>query len=272
MWLSILWFAVAVYCGVLIGLATMQRTFMYHPERGEEKALIEQAASHNLQPWRDAKGELIGWKRTNPSAKHRMLILHGNGGQAITRTYLMNGYHKEDWDFYAVEYPGYGWRSGSPSESTLVAASEHALQELLRIDKRPLYITGESLGTGVACLLAAKYPKQVRGLFMVTPYTSTVDVARGRFPIFPVRFVMQDKYEAATALQKYSGPVAVLLAGNDFIVPTRFGQKLYDDYNGPKRLWIQPDAGHNSLDFDAHAPMWQELSRFLTMPGPASSR
>jgi pimeloyl-ACP methyl ester carboxylesterase len=136
------------------------------------------------------------------------------------------------------------------------------LQELLQ-DSRPLFIAGESLGTGVACLLAAKHPDKVRGLFLATPYTSTTDVAQGRFPIFPVSLVMQDRYEAARALRKYRGPVAILLAGQDMIVPTHYGQKLFDGYGGPKRLWIQADAGHNTLDYDPQAKWWKEVSDFL---------
>ena len=69
--------------------------------------------------------------------------------------------------------------------------------------------------------------------------------------------------EAAAALKEYSGPVAVLLAGEDYIVPTRFGQKLFDDYRGPKKLWVQQNAGHNSLDYNPKAAWWKEVSDFL---------
>jgi pimeloyl-ACP methyl ester carboxylesterase len=266
MMINILYFALAVYCGVFLALALMQRTFMYHPEIGEEKDFLALAPQHNVEPWRNARGVLIGWKRANTKpAKYRMLILHGNGGHALTRTYFMDGFAAPDnnlWEFYALEYPGYGWRKGNANETEIVNAANDALEEMLKHDARPLYITGESLGTGVACLLAARHPQEVNGLFLVTPYTSTVDVAVGRFPIFPTRLVMQDKYEAAAALKEYSGPVAVLLAGQDFIVPTRFGQKLFDDYGGPKKLWVQSQAGHNSLDFDPHAAWWKEVADF----------
>lgn len=266
--IKLFYFALAVYCGVFLALTLMQRTFMYHPEMGEEKTFLASAPQHNVQPWRDARGVLIGWKRANSKARNRMLILHGNGGHALSRTYFMDGLgllgDKNEWDFYALEYPGYGWRSGSSNETEIVNAANDALEELLKEDSRPLFITGESLGTGVACLLAGKHPKQIRGLFLATPYTSTVDVAVGRFPIFPTRLVMQDKYEAAAALKEYSGPVAVLLAGEDYIVPTRFGQKLFDDYRGPKKLWVQQNAGHNSLDYNPKAAWWKEVSDFLT--------
>jgi pimeloyl-ACP methyl ester carboxylesterase len=169
----------------------------------------------------------------------------------------------KQWDFYCVEYPGYGWRQGSANQSSIVAAANAAVNELLANDTRPLYIAGESLGSGVACLMAARHQDKVRGLLLVTPYTSATDIAVGRFPIFPTRLVMQDRYEAAIALKEYSGPVAVLLAGQDYIVPTRFGQALFDGYAGPKKLWIQQGAGHNTLDYDSGAAWWREVSNFL---------
>jgi pimeloyl-ACP methyl ester carboxylesterase len=250
-------------------MALTQRTFMYHPHRGDESEFLALAPQFTVLPWRDSQGALIGWKREGQKpAKNRMLILHGNGGHALTRTYLMDGLGAQDegtaWDFYCLEYPGYGWRAGNANQADIVAAADAAVNELLKNDARPLYLAGESLGSGVACLVAARHPRQVRGLFLVTPYTSAVDIAVGRYPIFPVRLVMQDTYEAAAALNEYSGPVAILLAGQDYIVPTRFGQALFDGYTGPKKLWIQSDAGHNSLDYDPRAAWWKEVSEFLS--------
>jgi fermentation-respiration switch protein FrsA (DUF1100 family) len=257
---------VLLYGMGLTALYSSQRTFMYHPDKGEEQTYMAQARKLGLLPWRDSQGELIGWKSlaAKPAAK-RMLILHGNGGNAISRTGLSEGFKTSgNWEFYFLEYPGYAWREGISSETTILSAANSALKELLKQSKKPIYITGESLGTGVACIMAANKPEVVKGLFLITPYTSTTDVAAGRFPFFPVRLMMHDRYEAAAALRDYKGPVAILLAGNDYIVPTRFGQALFDGYEGPKKVWIQPDAGHNSLDFAPELRMWREVEQFWT--------
>ena len=203
-----------------------------------------------------------------------MLLLHGNGGDALSRTYLMDALGSQgeqgkrpDFDFYSLEYPGYGSRGGNANQSEIVAAAEAALSELLKPDKtrdnRPLYLVGESLGSGVACLLAAKNPGEVRALLLITPYTSTTDVAASEFPLFPVRLALQDTYEAQQALKSYSGRIAVLLAEKDEMIPTRFGQSLFDGYRGPKQLWVEPGAGHNSLDFNPRTPRWSEIKGFL---------
>jgi pimeloyl-ACP methyl ester carboxylesterase len=252
------------YALCLLVLYFSQRSLMYHPDKGDEKKFLAAAAKLGILPWRNARGQLIGWKRISQKpTKNRMLVLHGNGGNALSRTYLLDGFETTgNWDFYLLEYSGYAWRGENPNQNGIFDSAQAALQQLMDEEKTPVFIAGESLGTGVACLLAGKMPRAVRGLFLITPYTATVDVAAGRYPIFPVRFLMKDQYQAAAALREYSGPVAILLAGNDIIVPARFGQALFDGYNGPKKLWIQPDAGHSSLNFDPKAKMWREIVEF----------
>ena len=68
------------------------------------------------------------------------------------------------------------------------------------------------------------------------------------------------------ALSHYQGPVAFLLAGRDEVVSTRLGQKLYDSYKGPKWLYVESQAGHNTLPYHPHAPWWEQASTFLTSP------
>lgn len=273
-------FGAVVYASVLLVLALKQRSLMYFPTRGPQSEYLQRAVQQKVQPWHGAKGTLIGWKREGQEQKraaHRMLLLHGNGGDALSRTYLMDALSynasesqgisekaaRPDIDFYSLEYPGYGCRGGNANQNEIVAAALAALNELLKQDKRPLYIAGESLGSGVACLLSAQHPKEVRGLLLITPYTSIADVAASQFSMFPVRLVLQDKYEAAHALKSYSGPVAVLLAEKDEMVPPQFGQSLFDGYKGPKKLWVEPGAGHNSLDYTPRIHRWREISGFL---------
>jgi pimeloyl-ACP methyl ester carboxylesterase len=194
------------------------------------------------------------------------MVLHGNAGYALHRVYYARGFAAldEGWQVFLFEYPGYGARDGSPSEEAIKRAALAALQRLLdEDDARPVYLVGESLGSGVAAYLAAEYSAQVAGLLLVTPFTSLVDVAAHHYPVLPVRLFLRERYDNREALARYGGPVAFLLAGRDEIVPTRLGRELYDRYRGPKWLRVDENAGHNSLDFRPGASWWRELSSFL---------
>lgn len=260
------------YLGVVLAMVAMQRSFIYFPDNGTEAELVQLARQSGLQSWRDGQGQLIGWKSAahSPPPANRLLILHGNAGQAADRDYLMQGWTQlgggKLWEVFVLEYPGFGARAGHPSEAAIMAAAEAALQQLLQSDRRPLFLLGESLGSGVASQLAGRHPEAIGGVLLVTPFTSLVDIAAGQHPYILVRLLLRDRYESDQALQKYRGRLTVLLGGRDTIVPTRFGQRLYDGYDGPKRLWIQPEAGHNNLDYQPAAAWWREVSDFLLQP------
>jgi hypothetical protein len=165
---------------------------------------------------------------------------------------------------YLLEYPGYGSRPGKPSEEALVRAAQEAVEHLLENDpQRPVYVVGESLGTGVASQVAAAYPEAVPAVLLITPFTNIEDVGATTVPRFLVRLVLRDRYDNEKALSRYEGRVGVLLAGQDEVVPTELGRSLYEGYDGPKRLWVQEDAGHNTLDYDPGLPFWSELTSFL---------
>ena len=248
-------------------LTTLQRQMIYFPGKATAGELSREAARVGLQPWLDDDGTVIGWKSAEGAhARYRMLVFHGNAGYALHRDYFVAGLQAQgdQWEVFLFEYPGYGAREGKPSEASLTAAAARALKLLLATDARPLFITGESLGSGIASHLAAAFPDQVAGLLLVTPFSSLADVAAHHFPYLPVRSLLSERYDSKAALSHYTGPVAFLLARRDEVVPVRLGRQLCDNYTGPKWLRIEPEATHNTLPYNPGAPWWREATDFLT--------
>ena len=114
----------------------------------------------------------------------------------------------------------------------------------------PVYLIGESLGTGVAAFLAGAHPAAVAGVFLVAPYDNLVNVAQEHLPLFPVKWMLKERYPSEHYLKSYHGPVGVLLAGKDKVVPSRLGRRLFDGYHDRKKLWEYPSATHD----DVHSP------------------
>lgn len=253
--------------GVFAVFTALQRHLIYFPSHASAEDLTREGARLRLEPWLGSDGASIGWKPTARQGAHnRMLVFHGNAGYALHRTYFVSGLQAqgEQWEVRLFEYPGYGAREGRPSEATLKAAAAEALKMLLATDARPIFLAGESLGSGVASHLAGSFPDQVAGLLLVTPFSSLVDVAAHHYPFLPVRSLLRERYDATEALSRYHGPVAFVLAGRDEVVPTRLGQQLYDGYTGPKWLRVEAHATHNSLTYHPEAVWWSEVSKFLT--------
>ena len=251
-------------------LTSLQRQMIFFPQTATEPELLREADRIGLQPWRDASDALIGWRSpARDTAAARMLVFHGNAGYALHREYYVSGLQAlgDSWDVSLFEYPGYGARTGTASAESFRESAAAAMDLLLAEDDRPLYLLGESLGSGVASYLAGRFPAQVAGLLLVTPFTSLAEVAGHHFPILPVRALLSENFDSVKYLQGYKGPVAFLVAGSDEVVPTELGQALHDGYRGPKWLRVVPGAGHNTLPMYPRDPWWAEASAFLGFGG-----
>lgn len=245
-----------------------QRRLMYFPEKSDEISALAKAKRLGLEPWRDGSGHLLGWiaKARGGPVEGRLLVCHGNAGRALDRVYFARGFQASEvprrWEVRILEYPGYGSRSGTPSEQALVKAALEAIDALDQEPPAALVVAGESIGSGVAALAAAQRSSRVKGLFLVTPLNRMSALARLHYPFIPT-LLLRDRYEATAALRDFRGPLAELLAERDEVIPSRLGQALFEGFQGSKRLWISKGRGHNDWDADESNPMWAEVSEFL---------
>jgi len=253
-----------LYVVALVVIFFAQRRFLYFPRTSAINSMLEEAQKEGLAPWRNGKNEIIGWKRSSQTnAPHKCaLIVHGNAGCAVDRAHYATALQQTGvWDVYILEYPGYGARPGSPSRETLCQAADEAI--VLLEKEAPVFVIGESIGTGVATYLT--HSKGVAGLLLIAPYDDLAEVAQLHMPIFPVHKILKDRFIPINDLSHYKGPVAVLLAGRDEVVPNQFGRKLYESYEGPKKVWLIQDASHNSVG-NQPVSWWQDLIAFWQNP------
>lgn len=260
-------FGTALLCTVLylmlcIGFASLQRKLIYFPPKCNPAEVEQYAASHNLERWRNSAGEPIGWKRHSPvqPAQGQVLVMHGNGGCAFQCAHYADALQQAaPLDVFIVEYPGYENRPGSPSETGLDAAAEEAFA--LLATNRPIYLLGESLGTGVATYLAGKHSSEVAGVVLLAPYDRLSAVGQAHFPFLPVTLILRDGFSSDQYLRAYHGLVAILVADGDTVVPERFGRRLYDSYAGPKRLWEFPGGNHGTV-MTQPSEIWRQIIDF----------
>jgi pimeloyl-ACP methyl ester carboxylesterase len=219
-----------------------QRILIYYPTHASLETLAPLAKREDLLPWRDAEGNFIGW-HTRQGTGIPILILHGNAGHALHRGDIVSRLNGIGIDspIYILEYPGYGARSGTPTESNLVASAVQAMDLL----GQEAILLGESLGTGVACAAASLRTRSVRGLILVTPFDSLITVAEKHYPLVPVGLILRDRYQSSRALQTFSGPLAIIMAEEDDVIPGVSTIRLFESYSGPKKLWRVTSSGHN---------------------------
>jgi uncharacterized protein len=261
---------VLLAAGALLLLFLAQRRLLYFPTRQDRTNAERLARTLGLEPW-VVDGELRGYWARTPGARGVAVVLHGNAGSALDRGYAAAALARADparpLEVLLVEYPGYGPRGGAATEPALVAAAREGIAAARREAPAggPVILVGESLGSGVAALAAAEAPDAVSGLVLVTPLASVPAVAARHYPGLP-GWLVRDAYRADRALTRFGGPVAFVLAGRDEVVFTDLGQALFDARTGPKALWVDPRATHNTVDWSPGAPTWREAVTFAAGP------
>jgi fermentation-respiration switch protein FrsA (DUF1100 family) len=250
------------YLFVCATIAVFQRSLIYHPRVYSSAQVDQMALQANLQRWTNSAGDPIGFKRLSPAqpAEGSVLITYGNGSTAIDSAHYADDIQAvAAFDVYILEYPGYEDRPGPPTQKRIFRAGENAFQ-MLSVN-HPIYLFGESLGTGTAAYLAETFTNRVSGIILLSPYDKLASPAKNQFPWLPVGLLLMDRFPSIDYLQNYHGKVAIAVDGGDDIVPERFGLRLYDSYNGPKKLWDFKNAGHCQINGSA-TEFWNEVIGF----------
>lgn len=253
---------VAGYALLVLAAFLLQRRMLYFPDTNPPSSGQLAAAGLTLWP---AAGDYRGVIGTQPQPHDRgtVLVFHGNAGAAWQRSYYVDALHPLGYRVILAEYPGYGGRPGAPSEAVLVADAQETLRRAYAEYGAPIYLWGESLGSGVTSAVAAAPAAPVAGLVLLTPWDSLPDLAQGLYPFLPVRWLLLDRYDSVHNLTGVSMPVAVVIAGRDEIIPPARAERLYDGLSAPKERWVLPDAGHNSWPIAPDLAWWREVMAFL---------
>lgn len=157
---------------------------------------------------------------------------------------------------YALHYPGYSGRAGSPSESAL-SADAIALYDRLQRDHGGIVVVGRSLGGLVGVRIAAERPGLER-LILVTPFDSIEALARRHYPWLPVRWLLLDRFRADLDAARVRVPTLLVAAADDEIADPAHARALLQAFPpGVARLEVIAGARHNTISLDPR--FWQLL-------------
>ena len=247
--------ALAGCYGLALGALWLgQRRLIYLPDRVvPERAL---AGAEDMDEVRLATADglaLLAWYRAPGDASKPCLVyFHGNSGHLGMRASKVRAYLDAGVGVLLPAWRGFSGNPGQPTEAGLYADGEAALEFLAGygIAAPRLVLYGESLGTGVAVEMAVRHG--AHAVVLEAPFTSVPDVARHRFPIFPVAAIVADRFNSLAKIARLGTPLLLLHGTADRVVPTRFGRRLFAAAAEPKRAHFIEGAAHNNLyDFGA---------------------
>jgi pimeloyl-ACP methyl ester carboxylesterase len=230
---------------------------------------LRQAAQAGLVPWdhpTPGAASPQGYVPANfaaPAPRGTIIVFHGNGAWAAQRRFYVEAFARRGFRTFLYEYPGYGGRPGHPHERSIVPDARAVVRELARAGWGPLYLWGESLGSGVAAEVAADTTLPVRGLVLLTPYDRIAGVALSRYPCIPVTLLLRDRYDTMANLARFRRPVCVVRSSDDEIIPPALTLLLYARLPGPKMMIVQNGFGHDDWPTGPALSWWDDALDFI---------
>lgn len=198
-----------------------------------------------------------------------VLYLHGNASNVGANVEHANRFHRLGLSVFAIDYRGYGKSQGDfPSESQVYEDAQLAWDYLVKqrgINPNQIYIYGHSLGGAIAIDLAVRHP-EAAGLIVEGSFTSTramVDFQKGLFWMFPIDFLLTQRFDSLSKVDRLQTPVLFIHGTADSVVPAQMSKKLFDAAPEPKQLYIVPDGGHTNVAQIGGAEYLQIVSQFL---------
>ena len=262
-----------VYLMLLCALFVFQRHLLYHPGHEvpqQSRAGVPEMATHHMSA--DDGVPLTGWYA--PPASHRPILVffHGNAGTIGDRGFKVRPFLDEGYGVLLAGYRGFSGNPGKPSEQGLYRDARAAVRFLSDrgVAAKQLVLYGESLGSGIAVHMAVELAEQgtpVGGVVLEAPYTSIPDVAATHYPFVPVRFLVWDRFDSASKIDRIRAPLLVVHGDSDPTIPIKFGRRLFAAAVEPKEAQWIAGARHTDLaDFGLFQHVDGFVSRHWNVP------
>jgi len=243
--ISVLAVAAPIYAALCAFLYFTQRSQLYFPTPASRD--VHPLAERLLVPGADVP--LHVW-RIEPARAQRALLYFGGNAEDVSLNIDAFARAFPGTVIYLSHYRGYGGSAGKPTEQDLFNDAATLFDHARAAHPgMPIDAKGRSLGSGVAVHLAAERP--VERLVLVTPFDSLALVAAHHFPVFPVRWLLRDRFESAkrVAAGEVAASTLIVLAEDDEVVPVARGEALAAAF-APSRVELLRLRGatHNSVD------------------------
>lgn len=235
--IGILLLAVALYLGAGALLFVFQRSLIYFPQPraigGPDRLLMLPVTDQQIAV------------TVRPLASPKALIYFGGNAEDVSRSLPDFAEAFPDRALYLLHYRGFGDSTGKPTEED-IQHDALALFDKVSALHSEVALVGRSLGSGVAIRLASQRP--AARLVLVTPYNSILELAQRQFPIFPVRWMLGDKYESWRYAPAIKVPTLVIVAEHDEVIPRWSSEKLFAQFrSGVARREVILGTGHNDI-------------------------
>jgi len=217
-----------------------------------------------LETEKGARINALYFKTFRP--KGVVLYFHGRGGNLADRWgKFSREFTKRGYDFFIMDYRGFGKSTGKLSEQALCDDASKCYEYLMDIyPENQIVVYGRSLGTGIATYVASnKNPKM---LVLESPYFSILDLTPRQKPYLPrllIPLLLKYHFRTDQWIVKVHSPIHIFHGTKDELIPYDSSTRLLKLLKNKIDANLIPieDGKHNHLQ---HHPKYQsELDEIL---------
>ncbi|MGH8080357.1 MAG: alpha/beta hydrolase [Lysobacter sp.] len=246
--------AAAGYLSICGWMYFKQRELMYFPQ-GTRLGV-------DMTDYTIERGDIVlrGWRLN--AGREKALIYFGGNAERVENMRDTLAKWFPDRTIYLLSYRGFGASDGAPEEAALFADGLAIFDQVAREHTgQPVAVIGRSLGSGVASYVAGKRP--VQRLVLVTPFDSLSETAQAHYRWLPTRWLVRDRYDSIANLRGYFGPILVVRATADDVIPpantTRLIHSLQTRPQGVDVVQLKGADHHNIALYPEYGQALQEF-------------
>lgn len=235
------------YVAIMAFLYFYQRNLQYFPA-GPRPELETQIKPEVITVTPEEGISLQGFYWPAKEGLPTIVFFHGNGQAYQYWIDKLMTFAQEGYGALFTDYRGYGGQPGEPTEEGIYRDARSFINTINTNQSVPfddMVFYGESLGTGVAVQMATEF--RPKALILESAYSSTADIAKARYWMFPVELLMKDQYRSIDKIDGLKMPKLFIHSLNDRVINIRFARRLYEATPEPKQFVEVSNGGHNDL-------------------------
>ena len=238
-----------LYLIIGLGLFVIQRRLTFN-QSDKPKRPVEYGLSEIKEVFIDTLDNLtlLAWFQKPKNNNPILIYFQGNSFDIGERAYRIERYINKGWGVLLLSWRGYSGNKGKPTEKNLYIDGQAAIDWVIKnvnFHKKNIILYGESLGCGVAIELGLK--SKFKSIILEAPFTSIVDLAQKKYPIYPVKYLTLDKFDNLCKIGKILSPLLIIHGKKDEVVPYDHSLKLFNKAPSPKKHVCIDEAMHNNL-------------------------
>lgn len=243
---------ILVYVGFGLLLFVSQNQFIYYPSSQDFNTCQQFSDSEKIN--------INGTRAYYKNISEKLIVFyHGNEGSACDRDFLKDCFSNLGYSSIFVEYAGYSNDVRKSSQKALMQDVENINNFIKISGYTELVIAGESLGASLA-----SYHSSIANedkLLLIAPFYSLKDLARSHYPVYPVSWMLFDKYESHHWLNDIR-QVEIIHGNTDTIIPMTESKRLFSEIITENKKYSEI-SGSNHNDLYDYPETFSALSAFL---------